>query len=98
MSVSNPPVARPFAVRTAARVLVGSSLALWLACAGKTPAPSSPAPPPPSAGNAGLAPPPIPSEPSGPPPTPAATRTEERRAIVEAVFNLVRDKHYDKSL
>jgi carboxyl-terminal processing protease len=79
--------------------MVASGLVLTLACAGKTPPPPPPVGQAPgSAGNAGLAPPPLTASPTGPAPTVAATRVEERRAIIEAVFNLVRDKHYDKTL
>ncbi|HEY0709735.1 MAG TPA: S41 family peptidase, partial [Polyangia bacterium] len=98
MSVSLPPMARPLAARSAVCVLLlGSAL---VACAGKAPAPAPVATAATqSAGNAGLAPPPLTTEPvAGQRPNAAVTRQEERKAIIDAVFNLVRDKHYDKTL
>ncbi len=76
------------------------SSALMASCAGRVPPPAAPAAAPPGADSAGLAPPPLAdaATTSAKPADPASTRAEQRRAIFEAAYNLVRDKHYDKSL
>jgi carboxyl-terminal processing protease len=85
-------------------VPAGLVVAALFGCAGRAAAPtmmptvpaqmSAPAP------SGTLAPPPLASagETKPPPADAAAVRTDHRRAILDAAYNLVRDKHYDKTL
>jgi carboxyl-terminal processing protease len=73
-------------------------LLVAVGCASNPPAPAPPAAPPPEP--SGLAPPPLAPAmtESRRPEDPRSSRSELRRAIFEAAWTAVRDKHYDKTL
>jgi carboxyl-terminal processing protease len=71
-----------------------------IGCASNPPAPPPTTPPAPEPAAIGLAPPPLASamSESRQPDDPRSSRSELRRAIFEAAWTAVRDKHYDKTL
>jgi carboxyl-terminal processing protease len=78
------------------------ALLLVLASCASSPAPAPTAAPPPAPEPTGLAPPPLAAaqheSKAADPSDPRSSRSELRRAIFDAAWTTVRDKHYDKTL